>query len=148
MATNLVYRNSDSQNRVEDLGETLAPGVAVLSTAILPAVTVTGSADYTIEDTTSYAPLTISDIPAGGVGLTDQEVTLAFDGTWEFAEDDVAGTIAATMTQGLLIYADETAVGAATLTTTSSGNTLWGYVDIPKDYDVSREMVPIRIGAL
>ena len=44
MATNLVYRNDDANNRVEDLGLTLAPGEPVLSTAGLPAVTVTASA--------------------------------------------------------------------------------------------------------
>jgi len=146
MATNLVYRNTDSQNRVEDLGETFAPGAPALSEALKPVVAVTGSGDYTIS-TTDYAPYTISGIPAGGVGLEGTETTFAFDGTWEFDEGDVEGTTAATMTQGLAIYATGTAAGAAVLTTTSAGNTLYGYVDIPVDYDKTRGMVPVRIGA-
>lgn len=146
MATNLVYRNTDSQNRVEDLGETLAPGVAVLSEAILPAVTVTGSADYTKSEASFYAPMTISGIPAGGVGLKDQEVTLAFDGTWEFAEGDITGVTTATA-QGTKVYASGSTAGAATLTNVATSNTLFGYVDYPPEYDKTRGMVPIRIGA-
>ena len=48
MALNLVYRNTDSQNRVEDLGKTLAPGKPAVSKAGLPVVTVTGSGHYTV----------------------------------------------------------------------------------------------------
>lgn len=149
MATNLVYRNSDSQNRVEDLGVTLAPGKPVLSMAIKPAVTVTGSADYVKSNATDYAPMTISGIPAGGVGLTGKQVTLAFDGTWEFSAAGFANTAPdpLTATQGTLVYADETSAGAATLTTTSGGNTLFGYMDFPPDYDRTRGLVPVRIGA-
>lgn len=145
MATNLVYRNTDSQNRVQDLGVTLAPGTPVLSAEILPAVAVTGSADYTTSE--SVYGMTLSGIPAGGVGLEAQEVTLAFDGTWEFAEGDITGVTAAGMAQGDAIYATGATAGSATLTNVSTSNTLFGYVDIPKDYDTSRGMVPIRIGA-
>lgn len=141
MATNLVYRNSDSQNRVEDLGATLAPGVPVLSAAGLPAVTVTGSADYTKSETIDG--MTLSGIPAGGVGLVEQEVTLAFDGTWEFDEDDVTGVTAAGATQGATIYI----TSGNALTSTEGSNAVFGYVDVPPGYDRTRGMVPIRIGA-
>lgn len=143
MATNLVYRNTDSQNRVETLAATHGPGEAVLSKAGLPAVTVTGSGDYTVTETVFYAPLTISGIPAGGAGLVGKQVTLAFDGTWEFAQADVTGVTASGMTQGTAIYI----TSALALTNVASTNTLFGYVDIPTDYDTSRGMVPIRIGA-
>lgn len=147
MATNLVYRNSDSQNRVEDLGVTLAPGKPVLSKALKPAVTVTGSADYTVSDTITGVG-TLSGVAAGGVGLTGQEVTLAFDGTWEFVAADFANTDPdpLTATQGTAVYADETVAGAATLTTTASGNTLFGYMDFPPEYDRTRGLIPVRIG--
>lgn len=141
MATNLVYRSTDSQNRVETLSATHAPGEAVLSLAGLPAVTVTGSGDY-VMSTTDYPPYTISGIPAGGVGLVGKQVTLAFDGTWEFDEDDITGVTTATA-QGTKVYL--TSGGA--LTNSASGNTLFGYVDFPPDYDKTRGMVPIRIGA-
>ena len=138
MALNLVYRNTDSQNRVEDLGKTLAPGAPAISKAGLPVVAVTGSGDYTISEVIPGVG-TVSGIPAGGVGLRGQEVTLAFDGTWEFA---VTGATAATA-QGVKVYL--TAAGA--LTTTAASNTEYGYVDWSTDYDRTRGLTPVRIGA-
>lgn len=138
MALNLVYRNTDSQNRVEDLGKTLAPGTPAVSKAGLAVVAVTGSADYTRSEVLpGYG--TLSGIPAGGVGLRGQEVTLAFDGTWEF---EVTGATAATA-QGTKVYI--TAAGA--LTTTAGSNTEYGYVDWSTDYDRTRGLTPVRIGA-
>lgn len=138
MALNLVYRNIDSKNRVEDLGATLAPGVPALSKASLPVVTVTGSADY-VRTETGFGGVTISGIPAGGVGLEAQEVTLAFDGTWEFT---VTGATAASA-QGLPVYI----TAARALTTTATSNTAYGYVDWPPHYDRTRGLTPVRIGA-
>lgn len=137
MALNLVYRNTDSQNRVEDLGATLAPGVPVISKAGLPAVTVTGSGDYVKSETVNG--YTVSGIPAGGVGLEGQEVTLAFDGTWEF---EVTGATASTA-QGAKVYL----TSAGDLTTTAGSNTEYGYVDWSPDYDRTRGLTPVRIGA-
>lgn len=139
MALNLVYRNTDSQNRVEDLGKTLAPGKPAVSKAGLPVVTVTGSGDYTVSET-GFGGVTISGIPAGGVGLRGQEVTLAFDGTWEFA---VTGATAATA-QGTKVYV---IVASNTLTTTAGSNVEYGYVDWSTDYDRTRGLTPVRIGA-
>lgn len=137
MALNLVYRNTDSQNRVEDLGKTLAPGVPVLSKAGLAANTVTGSGDYTVSETVFQ--YTVSGIPAGGVGLRGQEVTLAFDGTWEYAVTGATDTTA----QGTKVYI--TTAGALTLTAAS--NTEFGYVDWSTDYNRTRGLTPVRIGA-
>lgn len=137
MALNLVYRNIDSKNRTEDLGKTLAPGAPVLDKAGVPAVTVTGSGDYTVSETV-YG-YTVSGIPAGGASLVGQEVTLAFDGTWEFA---VTGATAATA-QGTKVYL--TSAGA--LTATAASNTLYGTVDWPPTYDRTRGVVPVKIGA-
>lgn len=142
MATNLVYRNTDSRNRVETLAATHAPGAAVLSGDSSPAVTVTGSGDYTISDTT-YGDITISGISAGGVGLTGKEVTLAFDGTWEWDEDDITGYVAASVAQGAIVYITSGLV----LTNSASGNTRYGTVDFPKDYDKTRGYIPIKVGA-
>lgn len=141
MATNLVYRNTDAKNRKRDLGKTLAPGVPVLDKAGLPAVTVTGSADYEI--TASMGPYTISGINRGGVSLEAQEVTLAYDGTWEFPEGDIAGVTAANGEADTKIYI--TAAGA--LTATAGSNTLFGRLDYPTDYDRTRGLVPVQIGA-
>ena len=141
MATNLVYRNTDAKNRVETLAATHAPGKAVISKAGLPAVTVTGSGDYTTSEVIPGVG-TLSGIASGGVGLTGKQVTLAFDGTWEFDEDDITGVTTATA-QGTAIYI----TSALALTNGSTGNTLFGYVDFPPDYDTTRGMVPVKIGA-
>lgn len=138
MALNLVYRNTDSQNRVEDLGKTLAPGAPAISKAGLPVVAVTGSADYVVSEVIPGLG-TLSGIPRGGVGLRGQEVTLAFDGTWEF---EVTGATATTA-QGTEVYI--TAAGALTLT--AGSNTAYGYVDWSTDYDRTRGLTPVRIGA-
>lgn len=137
MALNLVYRNTDSQNRVEDLGKTLAPGLPAVSKAGLSVVTVTGSGDYTVSET-GFGGVTISGIPAGGVGLRGQEVTLAFDGTWEFA---VTGATAATA-QGTEVFITD-----ATNVLSLTGTVSYGYVDWSTDYDRTRGLTPVRIGA-
>lgn len=143
MATNLVYRNIDSKNRVEDLGKTLAPGAPAVSLAGLPVVAVTGSADYTVTEQVD-SNISITGIPAGGVGLEDQEVTLAFDGTWEFDAAAFGGTLpSANVAQGDSVYI----TAGGDLTTTEGSNTPFGYFDYPKDYDATRGFLPIRIGA-
>lgn len=144
MATNLVYRNTDSQNRVEDLGETIAPGAPVLSAAGLPAVAVTGSADYTVTESAPEGSVYNWSFtrPAGGASLVGQEVTLAFDGTWEFETADITGVTASTA-HGTAVYITD----AGALTATEGTNTLFGYVDLPPQYDRSRGFTPIRIGA-
>lgn len=145
MATNLVYRNSDSQNRVEDLGATLAPGVPVKSKAGIPAVTVTGSADYTTSEVLPGVG-TLSNIPAGGVGLRGQEVTLAFDGTWEFDKTAFASSTLPTtsISQGDPVYIQNS---GGKLSTSSSSAVAYGYFDYSTDYDTSRGFLPVRIGA-
>ena len=147
MATNLVYRNTDSQNRVETLAATYGPGVPVTSKAGLPAVTVTGSGDYTVSETISGVG-TLSGIPAGGAGLTGKQVTLAFDGTWEFLAsgfDDTAPD-PTSVAQGTAINF-RSASGKLTTTAVTTGVVAWGYVDFPPDYDKTRGYVPVRIGA-
>lgn len=145
MATNLVYRNTDSQNRVETLAATYQPGRPVISLAGEAAVTVTASGDATITDSTSFPPYTISGIPNGGVGLVGKQVTLAFDGTWEWPASEITGITAASAQGTLVNYVVATGV----LTNAAvSGSTVvaYGYVDFPPDYDKTRGFVPVRIG--
>lgn len=138
MATNLVYRNDNKKNRVRDLGETIAPGTAVLTPEGEPAVAVTGSADYVVSETIPGVG-TVSGIAAGGVGLKDQEVSLAYDGTFEF--DDITGANAATIAVGTDIFI--TGTGALNV----AGTDKFGTVDSVPDYDKTRGFVPVKIGA-
>lgn len=144
MATNLVYRNTDSQNRVETLSATYQSGEPVLSLAGEAAVTVEASGDATTTDSTSMPPYTISGIPNGGAGLVGKEVTLAFDGTWEFPVADFTG-ITVSSPQGTLVNIIN-ATNLFTNAATSGSITAYGYVDFPPDYDKTRGMIPVRIG--
>lgn len=143
MATNLVYMGTPADNRVETLAATYGSGVPVLSLGGLPAVTLTGSGDYTKTETIAgYG--TLSGIPAGGVGLAGKEVTLAFNGTFEFDKAAFGGTLPTTnIAQGNKVYI----TSGGDLTNTATNNTLFGYYDYPKDYDTTRGFLPIRIGA-
>lgn len=141
MAKNLVYKNDNKQNRVVELDATHGSGEPVIAPSGAPAITVTGSGDYT-ESEVIPGVGTLSGVPKGGVGLEGKEVTLAFSGTWEFPEDDIEGTTAATATQGEEIYI----TSDFELTTTEGSNTFYGTVDFPKDYDKTRGMVPVKIG--
>lgn len=144
MATNLVYRNTDSQNRTEDLGLTLASGQPVLTKGGRPAVTLTASADYRVtqnlDDYYSDIDVTVS-FGRPGASLKGQEVTLAEDGTWEFPTAGITG-ITASSAQGTKVYITST----RTLTSTASGNTFYGEVDVPPTYNRNRGFTPIRIG--
>ena len=138
MATNLVYRNTDAYNRVETLAATYASGVPVLSLGGKPAVTVTASGDHTRSEVIpGYG--TLSGIADGGVGLVGKQVTLAFDGTWEFT--GITG-VTTSATQGTVVYI----TSGGSLTGTASGNTRFGTVDYPVDYDKTRGPVPVKIG--
>ena len=141
MALNLVYRNDNKKNRVETLAATHAPGEPVISLSGEPAVTITGSGDYTKSETIEGVG-TLSGVPAGGVGLVGKQVTLAFDGTWEFPTANITGVTASTA-QGTAVYI--TTAGA--LTATEGTNTPFGSVDYPPDYDRTRGFTPIKIGA-
>lgn len=141
MAKNLVYKNDNKQNRAVVLAATHGSGEPVIAPSGAPAITVTGSGDYA-ESVAIAGVGTLTGVLKGGVGLTGKEVTIAFSGTWEFPEDDIAGTTAATATQGQEVYI----TSGLALTTTEGSNTFYGTVDFPKDYDKTRGMVPVKIG--
>lgn len=142
MAKNLVFRNDNRKNRVEDLGETLDSGTPVLSLTGEPAVTVTASGDFTRTEEIPGVG-TLSGIAAGGASLKGTEVSLAFDGTWEFPEDDIAGADIASLDNGEAVYITD----ANALTLTAGSNTRYGSVDLPVEYDKTRGMIPVKIGA-
>lgn len=141
MAKNLVFKNDNKKNRVDDLGVTLAPGTPVVSSSGTPAVTITGSADYTVSEVIPGVG-TLSGIAAGGASLVGTEVSLAFDGTWEFSEDIVDGATADDLADGTEIFI----TSSNELTITAAGNYQFGTVDFPAEYDKSRGMIPVKIG--
>ena len=148
MANNLVYRNDDEKNRVQTLAATYGPGQPVISLDSKPAVTVTGSGDYVLPNETSfYAPATISGVPAGGVGLTGKQVTLAFDGTWEFLASgfDTTPPDPTSIVNGTAINF-KTSNGKLTTAAVTGGIVAWGTVDFPPGYNKTRGFVPVKVG--
>lgn len=141
MATNLVFKNDNKQNRVVTLAATYGPGVPVIANGS-PAVTVTGSGDYTKSEVIPGVG-TLSGVAAGGVGLAGKEVSVAFSGTWEFPVADITGIASvAAAVNGETVYI----TSANALTTTAGTNLKFGTVDFPKEYDKTRGLVPIKIG--
>lgn len=79
MALNMTHKFTKSE--VWPVGSEVAPGSPVLSSTDQPGVTITGSGDYTATET--YGPYDIT-YPAGGVGLADEDATVAVDGAFRF----------------------------------------------------------------
>ena len=141
MATNMVYRYSGEKTRVWALGAEFAPGLPVKSASAEPGVTLTATGGYTRTQVTP--PYTISGIPAGGVGLAAGEATVATDGTWDFDVVSSGATPAPTSTpNNTLVYI----TSGNALTLASSGNSVYGVVDYPKDYVKVAGTLPVKIG--
>lgn len=143
MTKNLIFKYDEKKTRVRVLAATVQSGTPLLDPAdSRPAVALTNSGDSTKTVTTADIPIgggvTSLTYPNGGVGLIGKETTLAYDGTWELA---VAGATTGTA-QGAQVYI--TSAGALNLT--ASGNTAYGRVDYPIDYNKRAGLLPVRIG--
>lgn len=150
-ALHIIYKYTESQTRVRTLAATVNANTPVLDPADdRPAVTLTRSGDAVSTVTSATVPLgggvTSISYANGGVGLVGKEVTLAYDGTFEFAGVVSTGvTPAPTSTaQGDPVYI----TSGGELTLSSSGNTIYGHVDYPLDYFKVAGTLPIRIGAV
>lgn len=144
MAKNLIYKYSERKTRVRTLAATVTAGTPVLDpTDQRPAVALTNSGDATKTITNADIPMgggvTSLTYGNGGAGLTGKEVTLAYDGTWEFTGITGVGVNTAS---GVAVYI--TSGGA--LTTTDTGNTFYGRTDYPLDYAKATNVAPVRIG--
>lgn len=135
MAQNRIFKETERQNRVRVVPSGTKSGDPLLI-GLRPAVAITDRGDAT--KTFTFGGLTVGGFPSGGVGLEDNEASVAFDGTWEFA---VTGATTGTA-QDAPVYI--TSAGALNLT--ASGNTLFGYVDYPVGYFKAAGRLPVRIG--
>jgi hypothetical protein len=139
MALNKIYASTEAKHRLRTVGTNVQPGTPLLVNA-RPAVTITASGDATKTQTTNLpSGLTSITYENGGFGNPDNQAVVAYDGTWEFA---VTGATTSTASD-VAVYI--TSGGA--LTTTASGNTLFGYTDYPPDYRKTAGRAPVRIGA-
>ena len=137
MALNQIFAPTHGKNRARAVASGVVAGTPLLSGGE-PAVALTSRGDATKTDAIPGSGITSVTYKSGGVGLADDEASLAFDGTFEFA---VAGVTTGTGS-GVAVYI--TSGGALNLT--ASGNTLFGYTDYPKGYRKEAGRAPVRIG--
>lgn len=141
MAKNLIYNGNDELNRARVVPSGTLSGDPVINVD-RPAVAITSRGDTissTVVDGLTHQ------YRSGGFSNKAEEATLAFDGTYEF---DVTGVTASTGNQVKVYAVVDSGTGKVTaLTTTASGNTLFGVTDYPNDYYKRAGIAPVRIGA-
>lgn len=89
MADNMIFKDDEKTRRVHEVGSKVAPGTPVV-TPEGAGVTLTGSGDNAVLGETVLPDGEIVEYVArrrGGVGLEDEEATVAFSGTFAFVFD-------------------------------------------------------------
>lgn len=135
MALNRIFKENERNNRARVVPEGTVSGDPLLVDD-RPAVALTDRGDATASFT--LGGITVSGFRSGGVGLADDEASVAFDGTFEF---EVTGATTSTP-QDTPVYITD----AGALTLTESNNTRYGTVDYPKDYHKADGRLPVRVG--
>ena len=136
MATNQVFADIPSTRRVREVGSNVAPGTPVIVDG-RGGVTVTGSGDYTRTVTVGSISQVVT---GGGVGLRDEDATVAFTGSWAF---DVVGASDATE-PGTPVFLDD---GDVTLTPADPDDPQFGVVDFFRGEKSATDTV-VKIGAV
>lgn len=139
IATAEAFSSTDALREFWPVTSEVAAGTALVN-GTRAGVAYTPSGGHVF--TKTMGPYTVSGIPDGGESLDPLEVSVATDGTYEFA---VTGATSATA-NGTLIYAVVASGKVTSLTTTLTGNTLWGVVNNPKDYTASASAICVKIG--
>lgn len=142
MATNMFKKYTEALTREIAVPTGTAPGTPLLeAVSNRPAVTLTGSGDYTLSHTNADGSVT-SGIPTYS-GTAPLGAVAAFDGTWLLAVTGVTagptGSAGAGTDKGTAVYITSGGV----LNLTSSGNTLFGRVD---DGFIVGTTTPVQIG--
>lgn len=135
MALNLVFQYTASKCRERAVPSGTVSGTPLLINA-RPCVAVTSRSDAT--KTFTLADGSSRTIPVGNPWQTAGSATVAYDGTFEFT--GITGVTTST--------ANDTAIyitSGGVLTTTSTSNTLFGYVDLPTGYVQATGKAPVRI---
>jgi hypothetical protein len=135
MALNEIFAYSRQRTRERLVPSGTLPGAPLLINS-RPCVALTARQDAT--KTFNIAGGVSHTYPIGSAGQAAGSATVAFDGTFEFT--GITGVTTSTA-QDTAIYI--TAGGA--LTTTSTANTLFGYVDNPRDYTAATGKAAVRI---
>lgn len=144
ISTGEAFSSTDAQREVWALANFENAEVAV-GTALInngrAGVAYTSSGAFTASE--SLGGMTISGVPAGGIGLDALEVSVATDGTYEFPVTGAGPTTA----NGVPVYAVVSSGKITSLTLTASTNALWGVVNNPQDYVAASGVACVKIGA-
>lgn len=139
VATAEAFSSTDALREFWPVTSEVAVGTALVN-GTRAGVAYTPSGGHTAS--TTIGGLTISGFSDGGVSLDPLEVSVATDGSYEFA---VAGAVAGTP-NGTPVYAAVTGGKVTSLTLTATGNALWGVVNNPQDYAASAAAICVKIG--
>jgi hypothetical protein len=149
ISTGEAFSSTDAKREVWKVATEVAVGTALLGLDLKTAgVAYVNSGGHTRTDANSANPASITGIPDGGVGLDALQVTVATDGTYEFAVATVtiANSVGLAL-NGTPVYAIVSSGRITGLTLVSTSNTLWGYINNPQDYTPPADGVAcVRIG--
>jgi hypothetical protein len=139
VATAEAFASTDALREIWPLTTEVAVGTALVN-GDRAGVAYTPSGGHQISKT--VGGLTISGFSDAGVGLDELKVSVATDGSYEFA---VTGATAATA-NGTKVYAVLTGVLVTGLTLTVGTNKLFGVINNPSDYDAPGAVSCVKIG--
>lgn len=142
VSTGEAFSSTDALRETWKLTDEVDVGTALVN-GDRAGVAYTPSGGFTRSET--IAGMTISGIGAGGESLDALQVSVATDGSYEFA---VTGATTAT-TNGTKVYAVVAAGKVTSLTLTASTNTPFGVVNNPQDYVASAAGIAcVKIGVI
>lgn len=147
VSTGEAFSSTDAKRELWKIATECAVGTALLN-GTRPGVAYVNSGGHTRTDANSANPASITGIPDGGVGLDALQVTVATDGTYEFAVTGatIAGAVGLAA-NGTLVYAAVTSGRPTSLTLTATSNTLYGIINNPQDYVPSADGIAcVKIG--
>lgn len=147
MATNRIFAGVEKNNTFGVVPAGTKGGDAVWW-GDTPAVAITNRGNAT--KTTQVGSMSIT-TPNGGVGLKDNEASLATDGTYELPVDGVDPD--EVPANGVVVYSTTT-TGKAVLTldaddgeSSPTAYTRFGVINAPNNYNWEDDVAPVRIGA-
>lgn len=134
LALNRIFKEVESENFFDVVPEGTSAGDFLMLNG-KPVVALTNRGDNGQDIVVNGVTYPIS---RGGVGLADDEASLAQNGTFEFP---VTGALATTE-QGTPVYFVDGDPDTLALT----GSVLYGRVNYPKDYTFATGILPVRVG--
>lgn len=136
MPTNQIYKPNRNLSKVREVGVDVPQGSPVLIDD-RPGVTDGLSGGSTRTDD-RIAGVSVTYANQGNVGFEEGEALVHRDGTFEFPVDGVD--------EDTDVDTDVFLTSAGALTLTSAGNTYFGKVDYPTDYERKVGRAPVQIG--